>query len=347
MTERLPLKPEREEGEAQPAFEPFLAIPRREEWTFLKGSLFAARELQELKEQPHGLDLMAAHFVEVDSKTGAPETILEWKKSEKNAEGKEALSSVFLRPGKEYFVLLNPPLRESYDRSKFALHLLPRSSLLRAGIAAEESTFYGTEDEATREGLGSLFDAYYDGRQGAVRIFVANPNGVEVEDRAPIVQVVPERIPKDESVAEAQESFLAEREHEKHTALSLGGISEFLPIRPKIAVDAKQNNLNVTQAVRADGDTFRLRGGTPYLLETAEDVSLSAHEIGLTRALAEHDNVAAYGGALVDAGYKGKLVYLAIPKEDVVLKRGAPISYLLKINVPTTSQPYSGHWGKK
>ncbi|MBI2036842.1 MAG: hypothetical protein HYT14_00580 [Candidatus Liptonbacteria bacterium] len=347
MTERLPLKPEGEEGEARPEFELFLAIPRSEEWALLKGSLFAARELRELKEQPHGLDLKAAHFVEVDPKSGAPETILEWKTDEKNAEGKEVPPSVFLRPGKEYFVLLNPLLRESYDRSKFVLHLLPRSSLLRAGVVAEESTFFGTEDEAIRESLGSWFDAYYDGRQGAFRIFIANPNGVEVEDLAPVVQVVPERIPKDEIVARTQEAFLLEREQEKRTPLFLGGVSEFLPVRPKIATDPEKSQLKVTQPMASDDTAFHLRKDVPYLLETAEEVSLSAHEVGLTRAFASHENIAAYGDALVDAGYHGKLTYLVIPKEDIVLRRGDAISYLLKVNVPTTSKPYSGHWGKK
>lgn len=333
-----------EPHERAPSFDLFLALPPYQRWRLLKGSLFAAKELRELKEQPHGLDLMVMHFVEIDEKSGRPGKIMEAHKSEKT----EGAPEIFqLEHGKEYFAMLWPPLRVSYDKLRYNLHLLPKSSLHRMGVAARETPCYDPEDNAA-EDLSQWFDYFYDGRQAALRILVANPNGVEIERLAPIVQVVPEREPSRhpdmQRLSEQQEKFLLEREKEKREPLHLGEMAEFKEEKPHLATDKIRDRLNVTEPMASDSGAYRLKKGRPYLMRTQETVSLSAHQIGLTSAFLEREDITAFGDALVDAGYNGGLTYLVIPKRDMELRAGEEISYLLRINVPETEAPYRGQW---
>lgn len=344
MSELYREDPNTPQPEQTSPFDLFVAIPPRERWSLLKEVLFADKGLKELREQPHGLDLLVMNFVEINTQTGRPGKIVE---SRRITEA-ENMPEVFdLEYGKEYFAMLWPPLRTSYDKLGYDLHLLPKSSLHRIGVASRETPCYDPEDDVA-EDLAQWFDYFYDGRQAAFRIFVANPKGVGIERLAPLVQVIPERIPSRrpdvQKTSEGQEQLLVEREKEKREPLHLGEMAEFTDKKPRLATDKIRDRLDVTEPMTPNNGVFRLEKRRPYLMRTQETISLSAHEIGLTSAFLEREDLTAFGDALVDAGYNGGLTYLVIPKRDMELRAGDEISYLLRINVPRTEMPYSGQW---
>lgn len=332
---------ERPSEKETPPFEIFAPIPRAEEWEIIKRELFTGKEPESMEAQPHGIDLRAENFAEINQKSEGIERIIALEKPQT---AKTPLI-IHLEPGREYFALLSPPLRISPDKTNFFLRLFPKSSLLRAGIAAEESSFRGSGSKKEQLEIGSFFDKYRDGLQGAFRIRITNPNGVEVEIGAPFVQIIPERMPNDPAlrqVAEAQELFLKEHGGKKKMPLHLGAALRFLPKCPRLAKERADHRLDVTEEIRPEENHWRLKKGQPYILRTEETVVLSAHELGFAKGSVSGAD--AYGDALVDAGYKGALIFLTVPKKDITVRVGEKIADFLKINVPTTKKPYQREW---
>lgn len=334
--------PSSEYNEAKPEFSPFLSLPTREKWESLKHELFSADELYEVKKQPHGIDLLLQNLVEIGGQNLGDIIMTE------NPKEGTARPSFHLPYGKEFFAVLYPPIKRPYRWQEFALHLLPRSSLIRAGILARESDFYGTENQELMNQLGERFDYYEDGRQAAIRIKVLNPNGVTIEQGAPIVQIIvkplPANRPDAQRVAQEQTRFLRERESEKRQPLHLGEVREFLSRAPHIASNQEENKLDVTAPLNAPGGRYALRQGVPCLFRTKEAVKLTNHEVAFTQGTRENADITIVGDSLVDAGYEGQLTYLAIPQKDMTIEAGEVISYLFKAGVPTTQEPYKGRW---
>lgn len=331
-----------EPREIKPEFDPFLALPTREKWELLKSTLFAAEDLHEIKEQPHGVDLLLQNLVEIVGQNLGNIITPDAPEKEKSQ------LSFHLPYGKEYFAILYPPIRMPYRWTEYALHLMPRSSLMRAGILAQESDFYGTKDQNQMNELGERFDYYEDGRQGAIKIKVLNPNGVTIEQGAPLIQMIAEPLPSGQSdiekITREQTRFLSERESEKKESLCLGEVREFLSLTPHIASNQKENKLEVTAPLKKIEGRYSLRKGVPYLFRTKETITLTNHEIAFTHGTKENENLLISGDSLIDAGYHGGLTYLAISQKDMIIDEGEVISYLFKINVPTTQKPYHGQW---
>lgn len=244
MTEGLAPKINKEESEPHAAFSVWAPIPPSRSLARRKWELFEQKTTGPgIKEQPHGIDLFAANFLAVSPADGTVGGEPAWFK-ENPLDGMEQPKAI-LEPGKKYFVLISPALKRPYRLSDMVFHLLPKSTLHRVGIAALESSFSGTENEEQKNQVGLVSEAYEDGRRAAIEILVLNPNGVEIEKLAPLVQAVLEKAPNKnlDTIAEQSENFLVGREQEKHEPLHLGRVSEFLPIRPRIATDPKKTNL--------------------------------------------------------------------------------------------------------
>lgn len=332
----------------KPEFSTWAPILKSEEIATIKRTLFEQTPTESTtKEGGHGIDLLASNFMEVDA-NGNIVSGPDWFK-ENPLDEFEPRKAV-LEYGKSYYALIEPVLQTPYIWSKYIFYILPKSTLHRVGIAACESPFYGTEDEYQKNQLGITSEAYEDGRQAAIKILVLNPNGVEVEEFAPFVQMVIERLPEKkakESVTE-QNRFAAERWPEKREPLHLGAVSEFLPQKPRITKDPQKSIIDVTKPIKPDEEIYRVRKNTPYVIHTKESLVVSPGETGVTRAFPEEEKpIRTFGDALVDAGYHGKLTFLIMPKEDLTLRIGDPIGYFSRIHVPPTDKSYQGRYQEK
>lgn len=333
--------PAEERGEVPP-FENFLPVVSAQEWRRIKGEVFDL-EGREVREQPHGIDLAVHEIIAVDPETNLPERPVRWNKS---AEGGEIIATVELRSGGSYIALLRPLLQAGiYERLPFDIEQFPKSSLLRAGIKAGPSSFTRTFTSRQADELRRLSLPYRDNREAAFFFSVANKNGVLVEKDTPFVQIALFRKPEDPQNRITVEQQLFWHEHRRADDLTLGRVLEFGGVQPRIAREESRHLVEVAVELPEREGKYRLKTGQPYLIETSENLVFSAHERGFTWIALP--GVEGYGGALVDAGYRGKFIYLVIPHEDLVLRKGDKIAKIERQNVPTTSVLYSGHFGER
>src|SRR3989338_7317958 len=145
------------EQEPTKQFMRFEPIVRAEELTRLKHEIFEGEGVDALAEQPHGIDLAVADIVVFDADDGFTVTKIPWQER-KSPDGK-AYGVALLEAGREYYLLLRPFLKTTLDQVEYQLRVFPRSSLLRAGVAAAASSFFGgtpyVDERAPLGGLSS------------------------------------------------------------------------------------------------------------------------------------------------------------------------------------------------
>src|SRR3989344_4755362 len=278
-----------------PQFKRFEPIANAEELARLKHEVLIDKDIESLAEQPHGLDFKVDHFRDVND---VHNRAVEWRE-EVSPEG-EVYEIAKLAPNGEYDMSLRPILKETPSELDYELVLLPRSSLLRAGIEGWISGYNQEGIEKGEKALGTkpTSSEFKQMRYGSFRIKILNPNGVEIERDTPVVQIlfIKKRTEGEESVSEKD-----------FEPLHLGEILSFNEQSPHLAKNKARQNLNVTQPMELSDGKYLLRQGVPYLLRSQESVALSSDEIGTTQgSLGETEF--ANGSALVDAGYEGKLI---------------------------------------
>lgn len=333
-------QPTRPEAEITPEFERYSPLVKKEEWRMLKEELFGDKAV-EAHEQPHGIDLAVENIFLVGERKASAMQKLDWQK-ESGVEESDT-ENIWLSPGTTYVLLLGPRLKPGKEITHipYKARLFSRSSLFRIGIASESSPFDGTAlgSEETKK---SFSPGYEDGRQAAFRITVLNPNGAVIEKNAPAVQMVFEKSPGDTfaRIAKEQKRFAETHAHEKEEELHLGDAFMFANQTPRLGKTKKRDKIDVTEPLTAKDGEYSLRGGTPYLLRTAETVTFLPNQFGVTHGSVKEASI--YCDSVIDAGYRGRLTYLVVPKKDMILKQGDAIAAALRDHVPGTKEPYRG-----
>lgn len=317
-----------------------IPVPHAGEWALIKRELFLGDTSELMPEQPHGIDLMVQNIVEVNPKTGEM-TVIEWHTEQK--ENGEQVKIYKLNSGRTYIVMMMPFLRRPFDEvaQHDFIHLFPRSSLHRMGIGANQVPFYGTNNAIIQEKLAEIFDTYYDGmREGAMPIYIAHPSGVEVESGAPFVQAVIER---SRGVSSDAIDAWRERMRSQGAQLHLSEVKEFKAgIVPRLTKEPAK--IDIAETLSSENDVYQLKAGQAYIFETQEFLSFSADEIGIAEGSSKSGAMDIYGDALIDAGFKGKVTFLAIPQKDLIVRSGDAIGTVFRVKVPSTPMPYQGSY---
>lgn len=329
------------------------ALPYQELNKVLRDFLENASEIGE--PQPHGFDLPVERILDLGLRSEdwrryrADESFLEEVHfNAKTGKGQPELFVADLKPNHVYCALLSAKLKEKFTDAPYSLTLFPKSTLLRVGADAFLSTMHSFYTLQLDEGEIKKIAPNFEKDKSLTFVFdVKNPNGLEIEKGAKIVQAVLEK-----RIAMPL-SFYDDVWMKSDKKLTLGKVFKFNDSKPFIAKDRLNENVNVLVPLRKRDGKWRLQSRTPYFFQSNEKVSLPEHVralcrgglVGIPEGTSHFmENIVCSMPALVDAGYRGPLHYLAMPGKDTSLESGHELTKVIVQKVPMTEKPYRGRW---